>query len=206
MKRILATTAVTLFLLAGCTSSPATNAPASEELAAPAIDPGPVELTDEEAADRYLAIVCQPNIASGTLVAAFDAGEPEFLNGGSPSVEAVVAAANERMRVTRQAIELLDDTYYTWPKSVSEPLTHIRSSYMTEMATFSQMINAATFEDAYYAPFPPATPEQQSAGQEIRYQLKLDADTTATCEGKDAAQDEAHAEMTERNELLAKQE
>ncbi|EPR76645.1 hypothetical protein ADILRU_1130 [Leifsonia rubra CMS 76R] len=52
-------------------------------------DPSPVELTIEEAADRYLGLVCQNNFAGAQLTAAFDAGEQEFLNGGAPDPSAV---------------------------------------------------------------------------------------------------------------------
>lgn len=183
MKKTLAFVLLLTVGLAGCTSAPVAN-DTSDPTAQPtktAEPAGPVELTEDEAAKRYLNIVCDNNAAITALTAAFAAAEPEFLAGGSPDMAAVKDAASTRLTLSRSAIELLEDEHFIWPKSVAEQVPHIRSTYMAELSTLDGMINAAKFEDAYYATWPAATPEQQAAGQEIRYALGLDADTTASC-------------------------
>lgn len=191
--------------LAGCTA-PA-SAPAAVEKTAsapptPTVDPGPVKLTNEEAAERYLNLVCPNNIAIDALEAAFDAGEEEFLKGGAPDPTAVKAAAATRVALNRQSLEILDDDYYIWPDGVSEQLPDIRSSYLTELSVLDGIANAASFEDGYYATWPAATPEQQGAGQEVRYQLGLEADTVATCAGREGGLDKLKAELDERTVAL----
>lgn len=142
-----------------------------------------VELSMEEAATRYLDLVCGNNAATRELTAAFAAGENELLNGGDPDPTAAKAAAAKRITLNRQTLELLDDDFHRWPEGVSEQLEFVRSSYLAELSTLDSMANAASFRDAYYSTFSEATPEQAAAGQEIRYRLGLDADTVGSCVG-----------------------
>ena len=53
-----------------------TAPPASPSPSVPALDPGPVVLTVEEAGNRYLDLVCERNLAANTVYQAFVAGEP----------------------------------------------------------------------------------------------------------------------------------
>jgi len=169
----------------------------------PTIDVGPVALSPEDAGVYYLSLVCQGNVASQALNAAFAAGETEFFAGGEPDATAVKAAAVEKGRLTRLFIEMLDDPYYTWPDGVPAQVALLRSAAISELSPYDSMANATQFSDAYYATFPQVIPEQSSAPQEIRYQLKLDTDTTASCSGYETALDEIYAEMVDRNEYLA---
>lgn len=200
--------AVTILLLAGCSMSAETAQPQAAQKTAtpvpsptPTIDPGPVVLTKEEAAERYLGLVCQRNVLVFGLNDAFKAQEKTYLNGGSGDVTEVKALSAEALRVNRLAIELIDDPYYTWPSGIDQHLQTIRQSYMSLFSYYDSLANAKSFEDAYYL-----TAEQgngATAAQEIRYQLGLPADTSASCKGKETATDLLHAEMIERNEYLA---
>lgn len=190
---------VAVLMLAACAAPSATNSP---EQTAPQVDPGPVELTIEEAGERYLAIVCQTNFANESLSAAFVAGEQEFLNGGEPSVDAIRSAGAEVVRTSRLQIEMFDDDYYIWPEEVAEQLPHLRAASMAELSALQAVANAERFQDAYYMQYPERSAEQQAAPQEIRYQLGLSADTTESCVGFETALDDLKEEMTKRQEAL----
>jgi hypothetical protein len=201
MPKSIVIAVVSVLMLAGCTATPASE---STPLPTSTIAPGPVALSDEEAATRYLQIVCQGNAAGILVTESLRAGEAEFLQGGQPDPTAVKAAAAEWMRISRLQVEVLDDSYYTWPEVVGEQLVHIRSSFIADISPIESMVNASEFSDAYYAQFPELTSEQSSASQEIRYQLNLDADTVKSCVNYETALDELHTEMTERDAELAK--
>ncbi len=207
---ILAGSMVTLFALTGCTAAGTSESGGPEQAESPSpsiapIDPGPVELSVEEAGERYLNLVCPVNQGIEALNAAFTAGEEEFLNGGAPDPAPAKAAAAGRIETTRIGLEHLDDEYFTWPDGVADQIAHIRSSYISELATLNAISNAASFEDAYYASWAAATPEQQGAGQEIRYQLGLEVDTVASCAGREDGLSVLSAEREEREALLAAQ-
>ena len=202
MQKVALLVLICAFALAGCTSTPIA-APTPTPTPSPTIDPGPVALPTEQAGTYYLSAVCQGNVANDVLRAAFAAGEPEFLQGGEPDLTAVKAAAAEVTRVDRLLIEVLDDPYFTWPAGVAEQIQYIRASMVAGLSTLNGYANAARFSDAYYATYPEQTAEQVSAPQEIRYQLELSADTTASCVGYETRLDELHAEMVDRNEYLA---
>jgi hypothetical protein len=187
-----------IFTLTGCAALTPTATPTPS----PTIDIGPVELTESEAAERYLDLVCATNQANEALDAAIIAGEPEWLNGGAPDPSAIKAAATESMRLARLAVELIDDEYYIWPGDVGTYLQHIRETFIQDLSLLSAVANVTRFEDAYFMPWPERTSEQASAGQEIRYQLGLDADTTASCVGYETGLEDLHQEMIERAEYL----
>jgi len=213
MKRILLATLICTLLLTGCTSTTQPEnkpAPKPESTTAPeqppAIDPGPVKLSIKEAGEYYLKIVCQANRAGSAFVDARNEREAEYLNGGSPRVKALREAAAEKVRLTRQTIELIDDEYYTWPGKSREPLLLVRKSDMSYLSAYQSIMNAKTYEEAYQVTFPELPPEVESAAQEVRYQLKLDADTSKSCKGYRKDNDKIYAEMLKRNELLGKSE
>ena len=167
------------------------------------MDPGPVVLLDEEAAARYLSIVCPINVATRMLDDAYRAGEDEYLNGGSPDPSAVVAAAATIRDEQRLAIELLDDTYFVWPEVVATQIPLIRAAYMGNMVVVSSVASASSFEVAYNTPAAARTPEQDAAGQEIRYQLNISADTDNSCVGFEDGLIRLSAEKAERDAALA---
>ncbi|AND17545.1 hypothetical protein C5C18_11480 [Rathayibacter tritici] len=109
-----------------------------------------------------------------------------------------MAAASTRLDLTRRTLTLLDNSYYHWPSEVSEQLETIRSSFLAELSTLDTMANSTDFRDAYYTTFPEATAEQQSAGQEVRYALGIDADTVASCVGHENGVDILTAEKEKR--------
>lgn len=204
MTKALFLAAASLLLLAGCTSTGQAEA-TKVEAEEPAIDPGPIELSVEEAGQRYLGIVCQGNVAQDALYNAIVAGEDEYIQGGAPSVDAVKVAAAEKMRVTRQSIEMFDDEYFKWPEAVRDQIPILRSQDMLYLGAYGSLANASTYQEAYTTSFPELSSEQEAAAQEIRYQLKLDADTTASCVGFETKNDELYQEMIERNTLLEEQ-
>lgn len=158
-------------------------------------------MTKEEAGARYLGIVCQRNEAAYRLNDAIVAQEETFFNGGDPDLTEIRAAAAEAMRVSRIVVELFDDSYYIWPEGLDDHLALIRESTMAESTTLSAIANASRFEDAYYAQF--TGPDTAASIAEVRYQLGLSADTSASCQGYEAAADVLHTEMLERNDYLA---
>jgi len=199
-----------LVLLSGCSAgvenvaAPTTSPSATPTPSpTPTIDPGPVLMTEEEAAEYYLRLICQSNTAGQALNDAIIAGEEEWLNGGEPDPAAVKSAASTLLGLKRLAIEVMDDDYFTWPGEVGTHVGYIRESFIQESAVISAVANVSRYEDAYYSQFPEQTPEQAGAGQEIRYQLGIDADTTTSCVGYEAELEALHAEMIERNEYLA---
>lgn len=204
---VLATTAIlaAAIALSGC-SAPALESAASEPEAstAPTVAPGPVALTMEEAATRYLSIVCPINSASSTLYDAYKVGESEYLGGGNPDASAVIAAAIVIRDKQRLAIEQLDDKYFTWPELVAPQIPHIRSGYMANMAVVTSISLSDSFAAAYKVPAAEQTPEEKSAAQEIRYQLAISADTVASCVGYEDGLSVLVEEKAERDAALAK--
>lgn len=201
---VTASAVTVLLVLAGCSSlSPESSA---EGPAAPAIDPGPVELTVEEAGERYLNIVCPNNFGLDAIEAAFKAGEEEYRNGGAPDPAAVIAAAATLAELNRAAVEHFDDEYFIWPSKVTAQIPHMRANYMGELTTNQAVATSATYEDAYNVPLPAGTPEIDTAGQEIRYQLGLPSDTVTSCVGHEDGLTVLANERAEREAALAKQE
>ncbi|PPF29906.1 hypothetical protein C5D07_00840 [Rathayibacter tritici] len=192
--------AATLVVTACTATQPAAAPLESTATPTPEMSVGPafVELDTSQAASRYLDLVCPNNIAINNLSEVFSAGEDDLLNGGSPDPAGVHAAASTRLDLTRRTLTLLDDSYYHWPSEVSEQLETIRSSFLAELSTLDTMANSADFRDAYYTTFPEATAEQQSAGQEVRYALGIDADTVASCVGHENGVDILTAEKEKR--------
>lgn len=203
----IATLAAACLVLVGCAApagepSASTPSQTATPTPTPTIDPGPVALSVEEAADRYLGIVCPTNATVDALNAAFDASEDEFLNGGSPDPTAVKAAAQAQMdSVTTQA-ELFDDDYFEWPEDLGEQIRILRDFNVAALATLSTMVNAPDYETAYYAVWPDGA-ASQAAAQEVRYQLGIGADTSATCVDHRDKHAVLVAEKAEREEQLA---
>ncbi|WP_206477064.1 hypothetical protein [Microbacterium sp. KRD172] len=199
---------ISVAMLAGCAattpSQPVKAEPAttSSPLPTPTIDPGPVTLTTDEASDRYLGIVCQRNGVIAQMNEAFSVQEETYLNSGEADASAVKVAAIEVLRVNSMQIALFDDPYYTWPEGLIVHLKNIRDASMTQSSMFDSIANASSYEAAYYMTAP-ETPEATTSAQEIRYQLQLSPDTTASCQGYETATDTLHAEMLERTEYLA---
>jgi len=205
--------AIVALALAGCAQTPSAQAPApaeTGETASPSATPsptptipvGPVEMTDEQAAEMYLNFVCQSNDIGSRLAALFDEDEREFINGGNPSVKKINKLAAEGLRIARAAVEVVDDDYFVWPDKVAAEVQVVRDAYIADASTWSNLANAKTFEDAYYTQWP-NTDEAAKASQEIRYQLDIDPDTSSSCKGYENGTDGAHKAMTERREYLA---
>lgn len=158
-------------------------------------------MSKEEAAQRFLGVVCQRNRLVNQLNSAFDAQEEKFLNGGSADPSEVKVIAADAQRVNRLAIELIDDPYYVWPSGVASHVRTIRQAYIELSSYYDGVMNADSFEEAYY--LDGLVTDGATAAQEIRYQLGLPADTSSSCEGKETISESLHQEMVERNEYLA---
>lgn len=206
ISRLVVGAAVTV-ALAGCSNASTdlvAETPTASASAADAIDVGPVELTSDEAGTRYLNIICPKNFGVQALTDAFSAGEDEFRAGGDPDPAAVKASAADRIVIARLVVDFLDDEYFLWPEEVRDQIPLVRDANVAELSTLDGIVNAATYEDAYYATWPDYT-AAGTAAQEIRYQLGLDADTTASCIGFEGGHDALTAETTAREALLAEQ-
>ena len=188
-----------LVTLSGCAAA----ADLPEPSPTPTIDPGPVELSIDAAGERYLQIICPNNAAGEALNQAFLAGEDEFMNGGAPDPAAVKAAGVAALDVGRATAEFLDDEYYIWPEDVAEHIATIRTITITDLSYLSEVANATTFEQAYYATYV-NDGSGATASQTIRFELGLDPDTTASCIGYESGHEELRQEQTEREAELAK--
>lgn len=175
-------------------TTPATMSPSPS----PAATPASHALSSAEAGELYLDIVCASNGTGVDLQAAFDAGESEFLAGGEPDVSAVNDVAARFADQYRKTAELLDDGYFVWPAEVGDLIGHVRDRMVADLGPLSSMTNAATYRDAYYVSFGQPTPEQESAGQEIRYALDLPSDTVASCTGHEGGLQERYDAYLER--------
>lgn len=198
MKRAVRVSAflVAGLLLAGCSATTAQSVPTTNPSTSPTptVDPGPVQLTKEDAAIRYLQIVCPGNIATQAWADAITPLEDEWVNGGSPDLTALAPATQRRIDTSRNAIELFDDTYFAWPEEVADLMPAVRDSYMGDLGPLSQVLTATRMEDLNAV----AWPAQESPAQEIRYQLGLDVDTAGTCVGHENGHELLLAEKTER--------
>ncbi|MGY4856844.1 hypothetical protein [Cryobacterium sp. AP23] len=207
IARLVVGTAVAV-ALAGCSNAPndrVSETSTASASAVAAIDAGPVELTSDEAGTRYLNIICPQNFGVQALTDAFSAGEDEFRAGGDPDPAAVKASAADRIVTARLVVDFLDAEYFLWPEEVRDQIPLVRDSSVAELSTLDGIVNAVSYEDAYYATWPDFT-AAGTAAQEIRYQLGLDADTTASCTGYEGGHDTLTAETTAREALLAEQE
>ena len=199
---------IAIAFLAGCTATPDADASGadttttSEPSPTPTIDPGPVALTKEEAGERYLGIVCQRNGAVVPYSAAFAAADEVYIGGGDPDITALKAADAELLRVTTVQVTLFDDPYYTWPEGMAKHLKKIRDTDLGLLGVFDGVTNATTYVAANDASMA-TVPDSALSVQEVRYQLGLSADTTASCKGYETTADALHAEMLERDEYLA---
>lgn len=204
LARIGAIGATALVILTGCAASPAADSAAGTPSSSPTptIDPGPVALSVEDAGIRYLGIVCQRNGANEALNQAFTAGEETYLNGGDADPSAVKAAAAESLRVNSVQVALFDDGYFTWPEGLDVHIRAVRDASMKATSMYDSIANASSYAAAYNVAIVD-DPAGAQAAQEIRYQLQLSPDTSASCEGYETAADALHAEMTERNAYLA---
>jgi len=160
-----------------------------------------VTLSTEEAAERYLGIVCQRNIVINHVVDALNAQIAVYNEGGSPDMTATQAAATEALRVGRVTVELLDDDYYAWPGTVATEFQALRTEILADAGALNGWAHTTEFLEAMAIEW--AEPDAGTvAAQEIRYQLDLPPDTTTSCVGLESKADELHAAMTERREYL----
>lgn len=199
-----------VFLLAGCSATPDSIAVRTPDATDPppptfTIDPGPVALSVEEAAERYLRIVCPTNAASVALSAAFAASGKEFLGGGAPDPAAVKRAAQASLTRETENASLFDDPYYVWPDEVEDQILIVRDSSVQSLRALSMVVNAGTYEAAYYVAWPDES-AAAGASQAIRYQLGIGADTTATCVDYADGHEVLLAEREDREAKLAEQE
>lgn len=174
-------------LLSGCVPT------APRPTAAP--DAGPTELTIEEAADRYLDIVCMPNVRGAALEDAIRDGYQEYADGGAPDPAPVTEAATAYADAVALAIEVLDHDGVVWPDRAAKWLPHISSGYDKQLTGAQEVAAAATYEEAYSVEWPSRTPEEEEAGAAIREALEIREDAVASCDGRETALEELHASL-----------
>jgi hypothetical protein len=141
-----------------------------------------VELTTEQAADRYLDVVCPTNELTDALGAVFQAGYDEHTAGGSPDVTPIREAASALLDSYRIQVELLDDEGYAWPEEVVDLIDVIQDADFLMLTSLSKLKSAEDFDAAFNTPAPDLT-EAATAAQKIRYELGIDPDTYESCVG-----------------------
>ncbi|RLP70056.1 hypothetical protein D9V30_05160 [Mycetocola reblochoni] len=141
--------------------------------------------------------MCDNNAAIDALATAFNEGEAELLAGGAPDPANVQEKAQNRIELNGMSLDILDDSFYVWPKRIREDISHIRESYLSELSTLNQMATS-DFETAYYSTFA-ETEGGATAGQNIRYELGLDANTSTSCDDFYGKLPEIHAETASRS-------
>ncbi|MCK6079039.1 hypothetical protein KZX37_00230 [Microbacterium sp. EYE_5] len=204
--------AAALLVLTGCTavgtngagslsSGAIPSSAASSPSPTPTIDPGPVELSAEEAARRYLAIMCDRNAAVHRVGDAFADQEDAYWAGDATDVAPVNDAAADAQLVGRRTVELIDDSYYVWPEGISEHLKVLRASELADAVILDAWASARSFDEAMQLEWP--TSDAAASAQEIRYLLDLPANTDSSCAGFEGAGKKLHSEMLEREEYLA---
>lgn len=79
---------------------------------------GPIELTAEQAGERYLKYICQTNAAGDRLV------EAGYYDGyfGQPLTEEQRTALKNAAKVNTRAAQALEDPGYVWPADVAKPI------------------------------------------------------------------------------------
>lgn len=184
-------TPMTLVALIGCSANSESavappqiaNSPADSPTPSPSPTPTEVLLDLESAADRYLSIICPVNGVIASVDTAFQTGYPEWSNGGEPDPTSLLAAAAASRDTTRTAVGFLDDVKYKWPGEVRSSLDLIRSAYVVDLAYWDAIANSGSYTNAANV-LPSERPEgSDGAGQEVRLQLQLSADTQGSCVG-----------------------
>lgn len=204
MTRAMLPAIVLLLALTGCAGADGAQGSMRDEEAAPG--EAPAELSIEAAAERYQGIVCQRNLASDALGDALQTAEAAAPSGGTPSLVGVHAAAGEVLRLNRQDITLLSDPAYAWPESVTELIEWRISSAEKYEPFFEALASAPSVDAALAVTAPPLTPQEQSAALEIRRELGLPQETTASCGGYETRNDELYAELERRTAAEAELE
>lgn len=153
-------------LLAGCTgsatdagsssappptpvSSSATPTPTPSATPTPTPTPtptGPVELTIEEAGERYLTYVCVSNAANDKYFDTQDKYDAYASDSDSPHPKTRKAAQRgaEAYSTTAQA---LADPEYVWPESVQKDVAAVANYVYEQSAWFSSIAEADTWSD-----------------------------------------------------------
>jgi hypothetical protein len=110
--------------LAGCSNGDNDGVVATSE--APSVSPsatpsGPVVLTTDQAADRYLLLICKSNGANEALVATgyYDS----YL--GQPLDEQQKNALKKMAKANAQVAQDLEDEGYVWPEQVKEQIDRV---------------------------------------------------------------------------------
>lgn len=200
---------VLLLALAGCSagvsSSKSDPGVAAEPTPTPSVDRGPVELTVEEAAERYLSIICDRNATAAAVSDGYLRWEDVYLAGGDPGVQEAAALSEAAMIAARNSVVLFDDEYYVWPEDVQEHIATVRDANLAEVGPYDTIMNSNSYEQVRLVTFPDGA-EGGNAAQEVRLALGISADTSTSCEGYVGGQVNLLAEKDEREAALAEQD
>ena len=159
---MLAVWIATATLLAGCTGS-ATDAgsssappPTSASTSAtptPSVTPtptptptGPVELTIEEAGDRFLTYVCASNASIDVYSRARDKFDAYTSSDAEPHPK-TKKAAQKAADAHSAAARGLSDAGFLWPESVRNKVTTVATGIFEEAAFYSSVVEAKTWSD-----------------------------------------------------------
>lgn len=105
-----------------------------------------MELTIEEAGDRFLTYVCASNAANDKYNAAYDKYDAYSTSSDSPHPKTVKAAelGAEAYATTAQA---LADPGYVWPENVQKDITTVANGIYEQSAWFTSIAEAQTWDD-----------------------------------------------------------
>lgn len=165
MKKLMFAVGVaTATLLAGCTgsatdagssSAPPTSAspsatptPSTTPTPTPTPTPtGPVELTIEEAGDRFLTYVCASNAAINKYNASVDKFDAYSGASDSPHPKTVKAARRAAEAYVASAQAFVDPGY-VWPESVQKDITIMATNQYEVASIYNSIADAKTWSDA----------------------------------------------------------
>lgn len=128
------------------------------------------EMTTEEAAEQYLAIICPSNIASDDMESAFDDGDSGAFRD----------LAGMRSEVTATTAKELRDS--SWPDAVDPEHIEDAASYYEDVSEALQLVaEAQTMAEMMV--IPPSEAKVEVATAEIRHALELPPASPEGCKG-----------------------
>ena len=161
MKKLtLAVGVATATLLAGCTgsgtdagssSAPPPTSASPSATPTPRVTPtptptGPVELTIEEAGDRFLTYVCASNAANDKYNATVDKFDAFSGSSDTPHPK-TVKAAQRGAKAYEETAQTLADPDHVWPENVRKDITTVANGIYEQSAWFASIAEARTWDD-----------------------------------------------------------
>ncbi len=151
--------------------------PQSESEPEPEPEPTTLVMTDEEAGDLFLEVVCGINTTVYPYNDALNAAEDEYLAGGDPDMAGVQATAKAYADAVLQGVTVFDDEYYVWPDSVTTYIRQMKDGYLGHLDPLRQVQQQTDYGPILSMSWPNA----EMPSQKIRYELSLESDPEVSC-------------------------